>query len=124
MQERAEQSLTSQLDLVKFFQRQRSVTLAFMSLLNSSQRFIINKMGVMTLRDRSAVSGAETLSDESGGGGNIIDQEKQMVRISTDMRRVLKSKALVDLRIVRMLKNKFGSNEYVSHVMPLAHQVD
>ena len=92
-----------------------------MSLLNSSQRFIINKMGVMTLRDRHAASAADSLTEDSVGGSSIIDQEKQMVRISTDMRRVLKSKALVDLRIVRMLKNKFGSNEFVSHVMPLAH---
>ena len=47
-----------------------------------------------------------------------------MVRVSTVMRRVLKSKARVDLRIIRMLKNKFGSNESVSQIVPLAHQAD
>ena len=50
---KAEQSVTTELDLVKFLQRQRLTAYALLSLLSTRQQFMVDKMATMVMRESS-----------------------------------------------------------------------
>ena len=53
MLKRAESAVENDLDLVTFYKRQRIHSLALLTLLNVRQRFMINKLSVMPIRESS-----------------------------------------------------------------------
>ena len=61
---KAQSSVTKELDLVKFIHRQRLQTFAILATLNGRQRFMVDKMATMLIRESSDLNDSTSLDDE------------------------------------------------------------
>ena len=64
MLKKAESSITKELDLVKFIHRQRLQTFTTLATLNASQRFVVDKMATMLIRESSDLDDSTSNDDE------------------------------------------------------------
>ena len=77
---------------------------------------MLSKMGVMRIRHKHCTS-SDSAPDSDGGGLRVIDQERKIAQASTDVRRVIKSREIINRRIVRVFKSMMGSSEQIEYAI-------
>ena len=95
---KASNTVTKELNLVKFLKRQRLNTFATLATLNGGQRFICDKMSQLLIRESSDL-------DDSTSDDNALMQER-MKDVQQYGTRVFSSRDTVDKRLVKIYRAK------------------
>ena len=84
---KAEQSVTTELDLVKFLQRQRLTAYALLSLLSTRQQFMVDKMATMVLRESTDMnqSTEEDLDLAQENLADVLEHGKRSISSSNSV---------------------------------------
>lgn len=76
---------------------------------------MLNKMSVMQITDKHGTNGSsDSKSDADIDQGGTL---KPGSHLTNDMQRVMKSKEIINRRIVRIFKSKMGSSEQIDYLI-------
>mmetsp|Transcript_15901 Transcript_15901/g.20065 ORF Transcript_15901/g.20065 Transcript_15901/m.20065 type:complete len:180 (+) Transcript_15901:1292-1831(+) len=104
---KAESSITKELDIVKFLQRQRLQSYMALAILNGRQQYLADKMATMLIRESSDFD-ESTDDDFELARENVLD-------ITGHGKKIFNSANEVDRRLVRAYEVKRWADDYKRH---------